>query len=472
MSNILGPQIFIMLGGMVLLSGVMGIISIIICGAICTMIAMIYAELGLSMPTTSLVIDATNDAFGGFASFVVGWSQLFGNISFAAVSALGFGLFIGKPLIGAFAIIIFLSILQLIGMNELGKIENYLILSIILFFLILIFSNIANITYISNISLDFTKLDNWKKIILGVSFFFLAFTGFEDVTSYSEELKDVKKLPLVMFLAIITISVLFLLIYLLLIGGIQTGSDLALNEPLVFLSQTLFKGISGIIIRIIGIFATISSLMAVLNTSARNVLSMSEKGFLPKMLFKVTKKGIPINAILLSCVFSLTIVLSGSLDVLVYLANFIYFFITIILSLSLMKLRKKREKLARPFKIPFYKPFAWTTIGIMILLTFFLNLKSLAFGFIWLFFGFILYVLRIVGEYRLKIAIIGANIISSAFFVIILFALKEVEPVLFMKLRWVIIIGLIFFLIFSFLLVLDAINDKKNSNIAISNQSL
>ena len=78
--------------------------------------------------------DIIQKRVGGFASFVVGWSQLFGNVAFAAVSAIGFGMFIKNPVLGALIVIVVLTLLELKGITQVGKFEHILIICIIVFF--------------------------------------------------------------------------------------------------------------------------------------------------------------------------------------------------------------------------------------------------------------------------------------------------------------------------------------------------
>ena len=96
-----------------------------------------------------------------------------------------------------------------------------------------------------------------------------------------------------MFSTIAIISFIFLLLYLVVIGS----NNQNLENPLVALSQTFFGGYSNIIVALIGCAASLGSLMTTLSTISRNVFSMSEKGFLPKNLYQVSRNNTPVNAI-------------------------------------------------------------------------------------------------------------------------------------------------------------------------------
>ncbi|MBN1502409.1 amino acid permease [Candidatus Woesearchaeota archaeon] len=460
LGNILGPQIFIMLAGLIAIADIYGIFTLIICSLICYLIAMAYLELAMCMPVVGVVVNSVNDAFGAFTSFLVGWSQVFSNISFAAVCAIGFGMFLGKPLIGAIIIVIIVSILELKGISGIEKIDKLLVISMLGFFAVIFVANISNLSAITQLSFSFAEQSNLRKILLGMGFFFLAFTNFEDLTTYAEEMQDIKKLPRVMFSTVTIVSILFILIYLVLIGAIGSHSA-SLEAPLEFLSSKVFGSISLYIITIIGMIASISSLMGSLSSSSRNIFSLAEIGFLPKKLRSITAQGIPINAIGLATLFALMIILSGGLELVIYLANFIYFFVTFFVCITVIKLRGKRKKLERPFKIPLFPIPPLVTAVAVISLMFFLEMQSIGLGLVWIFVGFIIYILRIVGEFRLKLAIFGATIITWVIIIIAFLILRESVPNATFALIPVFIASQILFIVFSYLQILDIKEFRK-----------
>ena len=259
----------------------------------------------------------------------------------------------------------------------------------------------------------------------------MAFTGFEDLANYSEESKDIKKLPRIMVSVILIVTIVFILLYLALLGNISSNDPLLFTDPFDYLARPIFSIYSKYVITAIGVAVTISSLISSLRTSARNVLSMSEKGFLPQQLYKVSANKIPRHAIIVACLLILSVILIGKLDIVIFLTNFLYFFMVFILALSVVKLREKRKSLERPYKIPLFPIVPLLLAYFLLMLVFFLDLHSLAYGIVWVFFGFILYMLRIVGEARLKTALIGGAtmLIFLLFFLVLL--LKEVRQELF-----------------------------------------
>ncbi|MFH0876284.1 MAG: APC family permease [archaeon] len=464
LGNILGPQIFLLLAGLVAITGVTGIFSLLSCMIICFLIAFVYLELSMSMPTTGFVIDSVTDAYGEFVSFIVAWSQLFGNIAFVSICAIGFGMFLGKPLVGAVLIIVVVAIMSLQGITELGRVQSLLLYAILLFLALIIGFNMP---FVAVPSFDgiFGGIGSYTKVLFGIGFFFLAFTGFEDVTAYAAETKSIKRLPLAIFSVIGIISLLFILIYFVIIGFLGSGSEQLFSNPLIFLSERIFGKHAGIVFIIIGLLASFSSLIGSLKTCSRNVFSMSEKGFLPAQFAKLNKKGVPAYAVFFASVISVIIIFSGTLELIVYLSNFLYFFITIILAATLIKLREKRKLLARPYNAPLFPYLQYLTICVLIMLMFFLDLKSIAFGVIWLFFGFVIYMLRIVGEHRLKFALFGANMLTTFILAIIIYIFEEVFPEAFSAAKSLLIISLLLFLVFTFLLGLEAFNLSRKGNV-------
>ena len=100
---------------------------------------------------------------------------------------------------------------------------------------------------------------------------------------------------------------------------------------------------------------------------------------------------------------------------------------------------------------------------------FFLNLKSIGLGFIWIFFGFILYMLRIVGKHRLKIAIIGANLLCCVFILLLIFLFEGIFPEIFPSIKFLIIFTLVMFIVFSLRLLIEVITPSRKEEESIKN---
>jgi len=146
---------------------------------------------------------------------------------------------------------------------------------------------------------------------------------------------------------------------------------------------------------------------------------MSRDGYLPKVLLYVHRRfETPYVAIIASSLFVMLFSIFGAAEFLGYAASFGSILVFAFVNLSVIKLRKKRPYLKRPFKAPLY-PISPITGIVMsfVLLTFpmFLTkdknaVSALMSGLGLIALVLVTYYLRMVGYRRLRIAVGGASL--------------------------------------------------------------
>jgi amino acid transporter len=145
---------------------------------------------------------------------------------------------------------------------------------------------------------------------------------------------------------------------------------------------------------------------------------MSRDGYLPRVLLTIHKRfRTPHVAVAASLVFVMLFSVIGAVEFLGYAASFASILVFALVNLSVIRLREKRPHLERPFKAPFY-PFT-PLVGVvmsLLLLVFPVLLRDVnaESAITWSLSLVVLvlttYHLRMVGLYRLRIALGGISL--------------------------------------------------------------
>jgi APA family basic amino acid/polyamine antiporter len=133
---------------------------------------------------------------------------------------------------------------------------------------------------------------------------------------------------------------------------------------------------------------SVGSIAAVLTTingsmagGTRIAFALSRSRLIPPFFNKVhSKYRSPYTALALTAMLAITLILTRSMDLIVYAITLGYSVTAIAVALSLIRLRKIEPQLYRPFKVPLYP---YTSISAIVVLTFMivtLSIESLILG--------------------------------------------------------------------------------------------
>ncbi len=157
---------------------------------------------------------------------------------------------------------------------------------------------IAVVLLVIAVGAFYVDVDNWSPfapngiggVLKGVSAVFFAYIGFDAISTTAEECKNPQRdLPRGMMWAIIICTVLYILIALVLTGMVSY-KELAVNDPLAFVFKKLdLKWLSGII-AVSAVIAMASVLLVFQIGQPRIWMSMSRDGLLPKRFAKIHPK--------------------------------------------------------------------------------------------------------------------------------------------------------------------------------------
>lgn len=196
----------------------------------------------------------------------------------------------GMRLIGdipAFSIVVLITLLVYIGIQETKIASNIMVLVKMVILLVVI-----------SVGAFYVNTDNWSPfapngmggVLKGVSAVFFAYIGFDAISTTAEECRNPQKdLPRAMFYSLIICVILYVAISMVLTGMVSY-SELAVGDPLAFVFHKLnINWLSGVI-AISAIFAMASVLLVFQVGQPRIWMSMSRDGLLPKRFSKVHKR--------------------------------------------------------------------------------------------------------------------------------------------------------------------------------------
>ena len=154
-------------------------------------------------------------------------------------------------------------------------------------------------------------------------------------------------------------SVIIIPLYLLLAivaVGTVTPTEASQQVPLLnFAANSIFGGYGGIVFAVAGMVACLSALGTALSVQSSIARGLSRDGYFPKILLSVHRRfGTFHVAAIIGVVLIMILSVLGAVPFLGYAASFGSLLVFALVNLSLIKLRKTKPHMDRPFKTPFY----------------------------------------------------------------------------------------------------------------------
>lgn len=395
----LGASIFAILGYAAGMAGPSVVLSFLIGGLLTVLVGLTYSELSSTFPESGGGYTFAKKAYGGLPAFLTGWLMAFSNIVFGALSALGFaqiiGFVAGIPYIMqipiALALLLLFTVLNFRGIEESGRTQIILVVVLIIGFAI--FTGISAF-FVSEANLQPFMPAGWPGIIEATSFTFVSYFGFETIATVSGEASEPgKDIAVATMASVLICTVIFVSIAWVAIGVVGGDALAAAVSPLMLVGEEAF-GLGGIaLVGVVGAIATLSSLNTSLLASSRIVFALARDGFMPDRVSKTNENGVPVAALILASALMAVFVSTGVVEYVAHVADFNLFVALILVTISLLFLRRKRAVLERPFKSPrITAPLSAIALGFFLL---FLNNVAIATGVAIVFVGIIIYLMKI-----------------------------------------------------------------------------
>jgi basic amino acid/polyamine antiporter, APA family len=427
---IIGAGIFVLTGEVASQYAGPGIvISFIVAAFACACAGLCYAELASMIPISGSAYTYTYSTLGELFAWIVGWALIveylfaastvsvgwsgyvvsllktFG-ISFPAAlanapvaydDALGFhmtGAIVNVP---AIAIVLAVTALLVIGVEESARFNNIVVIlktTVITLFLIagVSFVNTANwVPFIPENTGSFGSF-GWSGIFRGAAVIFFAYIGFDAVSTAAQETKNPQRdLPIGILGSLVICTVLYIAVGLVL-TGLVPYPKLAVPDPIaVGIDAT---GLTWMSLPIkIGAVAGLSSVILVmLMGQPRIFLTMAKDGLLPPAFSKVHPKyKTPYVSTLITGGVALVLAGLFPIGILSKLVSLGTLFAFGMVCLAVYLLRKREPELPRPFRTPMMPLIPFAGIAACIFCMSFVNAFAWELFIGWMVLGVVVY---------------------------------------------------------------------------------
>jgi|AntDeeMetageno50_2_1112565.scaffolds.fasta_scaffold01709_3 amino acid transporter len=377
----IGAGIFVLTGLAAETAGPAAILVFALNGGVTTFTAFSYAELAAAIPKNGGGYAYVREAFSAPVAFVMGWTRWFTYMVAGALYALGFssnfvefvGLYgIALPLgetfpeVYALAAVAVLVALNALSTEAAGGAETIvtLVKIAILFVFVGFGLSAVNVEEFAPLFPDgqgpLTAFPTAVLPAMGLTF--IAFQGYDLVATVTEEVENPRKnIPRAIFLSLALTIVVYLLVVFVAIGtlgadALGSAGETAIAEAAEgFMPRLPLLGTGAALIAFGAVFSTISALNAVIIGSSRVAFAMGRERQLPSILGQLHYRfGTPFVAVLASAVVMLISVVVVPIRVVGNLASLFSLLGFVIVNLSVIRLRRRRPNLRRPFSIPYY----------------------------------------------------------------------------------------------------------------------
>ncbi len=435
LSGAIGFEIFVLMDYAYFdLAGSDMILALLLGGLINLLIMFSYCELGAAIPEIGGEYTYTKAAYGGPVAFICGCLRWLASVFGAALASLTFAYqllylfskiapevegFVSAqiPLI-AIIVTIFLAALDVRGAKKVGTIIVTVFLAI---FAIFLASGLWHGLILPEVPAK-PLSEGLSGVFAATAYMFPMFFGMRALIAGAARIKDPgKNVPRAMLLSALLIIPLYLSVAYVAVGFVPLGDY---DEPFLNLAAEEIMGVAGgVLFAIAGMVASLSALGTSISVQSSIARGMSRDGYLPKILLSVHRRfGTPYVAIIAGSIFIMLLSVIGAVEFLAYAASFGSILVFALVNFSLLKLRKKRPHIKRSFKTPLYPitPIVGIILSLVLLVfPMFLRdvnaINALMSGLGLMALVLITYHLRMVGRYRLQVAVGGISLTTGIF---------------------------------------------------------
>ena len=401
----IGTGLFLGSGSAIHSAGPSIILSYLIVGIITFFMMRALGELILADPDSHSFLESIKKYLGKRAEFVAGWMYWACWLSLAMADLTATGIYLRywfpwlPQWVGPLVIVILLMLINMVNVGLFGELESWFSMIKVMAIVVLIITGAVMLllhTHVKGGYVSLTNLVNHGGFFLtGIWGFLLsfqmvvfAFVGVEIVGQTASETanpqKDIPK-------AINTLPVR--------IGLFYVGSMLAIMSvyPWNHITTTsspfvqVFTGIgvtaAAGILNFVVLTAAMSATNSAIFSTSRSLYSLARNGHAPKRLGELTKKAIPMNALMTSSLILFVVVALNYLmpaeifSVVSTVSTICFVIVWIMIMAAHIVYRKQNKQNLGSFKMPGYPVTSWLTlafyIGILILL-FFIKSTQLA----------------------------------------------------------------------------------------------
>lgn len=411
--------VFVMLGYATTLAGTTVIIALVLCGIINVFTMCSYAELGAALPRAGGEYTFAKAAYGGFTSFFTGWFEWISNMFFAALSAVGFAYMIPYIIpvqmppafvaLLAITVIAIFAAVNIRGIKEAGTAEVIMIVILLVILVAYIFGGLFS-PQIGDFQLY--APEGALGVMRATAYIFAVYLGAEAVAVAQAEIKNPSKtIPRAILLSSVALIVFYTLIAYVTLRIVPLQRLSGETAPIIFAAEQALGRVGTALLVIGGTIAALSSLNTSIMAQSRVAYALGRDGYFPKALMRVHHRFCtPHIAVVVGAIFTAVLAATGVINFVGYATDFGFIIGFALVNLSLMKLRREKPLLERPFKTPFYPftPIAGIVTSLFLLI--FIDVGVLSLGAMLCVLAVLAYYIRMVGYLRFRVAFGGISI--------------------------------------------------------------
>ncbi|MEA2090623.1 MAG: amino acid permease [Thermoproteota archaeon] len=430
LSGAIGFEVFVLLDYAYLrLAGPGMVLALLLGGLINLLIMLSYCELSAAIPEVGGEYTYTKAAYGGFVAFMSGCLRWLASVFGAALAALTFtqqlsylfskvvpaveGVISAQTPLIAMIVVVILAALEVRGVKKVGAI---IVTAFLALFAVFVASGFWHGLTSPQV---FPKLlpDGFLGVFAATAYMYPMFFGMRALVAGAVQIKEPEKnIPRAILLsALLMIPIYFSIAYVT-VGVVSQGDA---YSPLVNFAAEKIMGVpGGVLFGISGMVASLSALGTSIFVQSSIACGMSRDGYLPKILLSIHQRfGTPYIAVIAGSSFIMFLSSIGAVEFFAYAASFGSILVFALVNLSLLRLREKKPYLKRPFKAPLYPftPIAGFVMSIVLLaFPMFLGdvnaISALTSGLGLMGLVLAIYYLKMVGRYRLRVAVGGISL--------------------------------------------------------------
>ncbi len=391
----IAAEIFVLTGYAAGVAGPDAVLALIIGGILSLSIALNYCELATTYPVTGGAMTYVREAFGNNLSmFLVGSFDCLSSTFYAALSAIGFAYSLKVflpflPIIPvALLLIIFVGILHIRGISQVGKLQVILgafLLGVFGLYVALGLSRPEGFSwevFYSGRQL-FENQSVWanlSRMLMTIALIYNAYVGFEVIADDAEEIINPhRNIPIGILTSLGITTLVYSLVSFVTIGVIPytalAGSETALTDA----AQVFWPRFGVPLLGLAGIVATLTSINSAMLSATREAFTLSRDQVWPRSFSRLSQRRTPYVAIVFVVLASALVAIIGRVDFLSFISSAGYMFVLIWTAMAMIALRKKYPNVERPFKVPFFPATAYLAAASGLLIIPFVNPQALLF---------------------------------------------------------------------------------------------
>ena len=348
---IIGAGIFVLLGPATREAGGAVWLSFVFAGALSALTAFSYMELASMFPKAGSEHEFASQVFSRWVAVVVGWSMTAALVVAAATVSLGFGRYLNEFVsvderLAAAVLLLIMAVVSYLGMERAAWL-------VILLALVEIGSlNAVIVIGVPSVGNHDLLSGSFTGVLSAAGLVFFAFIGFDEVITLAEETRDPTwTVPRALLLALGISTLLYVGVAVSAVSVLGADALAVADRPLAAVGEKVFGGWAGSALSSAAMVSTGTTVLLVLTAGSRMFYGMAGANDLPRFLAEVRFQRVPLNALIVTVIAALGLLLLGDLKTLASATDALIYLTFLVVNAAVVALRRTQPELHRPFRI-------------------------------------------------------------------------------------------------------------------------